>query len=124
MPLSSKWLFALPVFDQTANKIVRALRDQVFTLVGPPQRLYSDQGRNFESQVLSELCKPFGVNKSRTTPYHPEGDTAVGLLKCINRSLLNMLRGLVDREGDWEEHLQPLLYIYRITQHATTGLSP
>ena len=117
----SKWPFAVPLSDQTADKIVRALRDQVFTLVGPPQRLHSDQGRNFESQVLSELCKAFGVTKSRTTPYHPMGD---GLVERMNRSILNMLRSLVDREGEWEEHLQPLLYIYRTTQHATTGLSP
>ena len=25
--------------------------------------------------------------------------------------------------GDWEEHLQLLLYLYRTTKHATTGLS-
>ena len=33
----SKWPFAVPLSDQTANKIVRALKDQVFMLVGPPE---------------------------------------------------------------------------------------
>ena len=64
----SKWPFAILLPDQKAERIVRALKDQVFTLVGPPQRLHSDQGRNFESYILSELCKAFGVTKSRTTP--------------------------------------------------------
>ena len=73
----SKWLFAVPLSDQTANKIVRALKVQVFMLVGPPQRLHSDQGRNFESEILSELCKANGVTKSRTIPYHPIGDRLV-----------------------------------------------
>ena len=114
----SKWPFSVPLSDQTANKIVRALKDLVFTLVGPPQRLHSDQGRNFESQILNELCKAFGVTKSRTTPYHPMGD---GLVEWMDRS---MLRGLVDREGKWEEHLQLLLYLYRTTKDATTSLSP
>ena len=64
----SKWPFAVPLSDQTSNKIVRALKDQVFTLVRPPpQRLHSDQGRNFESRILSELCKAFGITKSQTT---------------------------------------------------------
>ena len=67
------------------------------------------------------MCKAFGVTKSRTIPYHPMGDR---LIESMNRSILNMLLGLVDREGDWEEYLQPLLYIYRTTQHAATGLSP
>ena len=58
-------------------------------------------------QILSELCEAFSVTKSRTTPYHPMGD---GLVERMNRSILNLLRDLVDREEDWEEHLQLLLY--------------
>ena len=47
-----------------------------------------------------------------------------GLVERMNRSTLNLLRGLVQQEGDWEEQLQSLLYVYRTTKHATTGLSP
>ena len=61
----------------------------VFTLVGPPQQLHFDQGQNFESHILSELCKAFQVTKSHTIPYHPMGD---GLVERMNRSLLNLLR--------------------------------
>ena len=64
----SKWPFAMAMPDhaQTAERIVQILRDKVFTLVGPPQKLHSDQG-NFESRILADLCKAFGVKKSRTT---------------------------------------------------------
>ena len=47
-----------------------------------------------------------------------------GLVERMNRSILNLLRGLVEKKGDWEEHLQLLLYLYRTTKHATTGFSP
>ena len=117
----SKWPFAKAIPDQKAERIVQILKDDVFTLVGPPQRLHSDQGRNFESRILGDLCKAFGVTKSHTTPYHPMGN---GLVERMNRSLLTLLRTYVDREGDWETHLQLLLFIYRTTKHATTGLSP
>jgi len=70
----SKWSFAMPMPDQKANRIVRILKDQIFTMVGPPEKLHSDQGQNFESCILSELCKAFKISKSRTTPYHPMGD--------------------------------------------------
>ena len=40
----------------------------------------------------------------------------------MNRSILNFLRDLVDKEEDWEEHLQLLLYLYRTTKHGS--LSP
>ena len=77
----SKWLFAKPMPDQTAEKIVQILKDEVFTLVSPPQKLHSDQGHNFESKLLGDLCTAFGVKKSRTTPYHPMGD---GLVEHMN----------------------------------------
>ena len=35
----SKWPFATPMPDQTVERIVRILRDEVFTVVGPPQKL-------------------------------------------------------------------------------------
>ena len=90
-------------------------------MVGPPQKLHSDQGRNFESHILSELCKAFGVEKSNTTPYHPMGD---GLVERMNHSLLNLLRTLMEKRSNWEDHLQLLLFAYRTTQHSTTKMSP
>ena len=116
----SKRPFAQPMPDQKAERIVKILQDQVFTIVGPPQQLHSDQGQNFESHILAELCKAFQVSKSHTTPYHPMGD---GLVERMNRSLLNLLRTFT-QQGDWEQHLQLLLFVYRTTKHASTGLSP
>ena len=117
----SKWPFAVPMPDQKAERIVRILKDQIFTVVGPPEKLHSDQGRNFESYILSELCKAFRITKSRTTPYHPMGD---GLVERMNRTLLSLLHTYTESQGDWEEHLQLLLFAYRTTKHSSTELSP
>ena len=73
----SKWPFAQAMPVQKADRIVRILLDQVFTLVEPPERLHSDQGRNFESQILGDFCKAFKVTKTQTTPYHLWGDGLV-----------------------------------------------
>ena len=117
----SKWPFAQAIPDQKAETIVRVLKDQVFTIVGPPCKLHSDQGRNFESHLLSDLCKAFNVKKSHTTPYHPMGD---GLVERMNRSLLNLLRAFAQKSSDWEDHLQLLMYVYRTSKHTSTGMSP
>ena len=47
-----------------------------------------------------------------------------GLVERMNRTLLNLLRTYTQEEGDWEEHLQLLLFVYRTTKHSSTGLSP
>ena len=54
----------------------------------PPEQLHSDQGKQFESDLLKEICKLLHVEKTRTTPYHPQCD---GLIERFNRTLLSML---------------------------------
>ena len=117
----SKWPFAQAMPDQKVERIVRILCDHMFTLVGPPEKLHSDQGQNFGSQILGDLCEAFQVTKSHTTPHHPMGN---GLVERMNQSLPNFLRTFVQKEGNWEQHLQLLLYIYQTTKHSSTGLSP
>ena len=75
----------------------------------------------FESTVFHQTLKAFGVEKSRTTAYHPEGD---GMVERFNRSLLQLLRMYVEKEEDWEKHLPLALYAYRTAVHSSTGVSP
>ena len=46
-----------------------------------------------------------------------------GLVERMNRTLLNLLRTYTEGHGDWEEHLQLLLFAYRTTKHSSTELS-
>ena len=41
----TKWPFAVPTPDQRAERIVRILKDQISTIIGPPEKLHSDQGK-------------------------------------------------------------------------------
>ena len=61
--------------DQTAKTVVKTLWKRFMCVYGIPERIHADQGRNFESDLMKELCKVTGavtgMKKSRTTPYHP-----------------------------------------------------
>ena len=116
----TKWVEAIPLPDQTANRITRELT-KLFSTYGQPEILHSNQGRNFESAILSQTLQAFGVQKSRTTAYHPQGD---GMVERFNRSLLQLLRSYVDTQDDWEYYLPLVLYAYRTAVHSSTGASP
>ena len=117
---NTKWADAIPLPNQSASTITATLI-KLFSQMGMPDIVHSDQGRNFESAILKQSLDAFGISKSHTTAYHPEGD---GMVERFNRSLLQLLRTYVDTEFDWEKHLPLALYAYRTAIHASTGVSP
>ena len=71
---------------------------------------------------MKELCKMAGIQKSRTTPYHPQGN---GSCERFNRTLLNMLGTLnPDQKRDLKAHVSAMVHVYNCKRHDTTGMSP
>ncbi|KAL1246716.1 hypothetical protein QQF64_034355 [Cirrhinus molitorella] len=108
--------------NQSASQVARQLWDKFFCVYGFPQRIHSDQGANFESRLIKELLQIAGIQKSRTTAYHPMGN---GQVERFNRTLGNMIRALPPRtKQDWPQMLQTLTFAYNSTTHESTGFAP
>ena len=80
----TKWADAFPMPDQTARRITDILIN-LCARMGLPRIIHSDQGRNFESTILHQTLQAFGITKSHTTAYHPQGD---GMVERLNRLIL------------------------------------
>jgi transposase InsO family protein len=118
----TKYAIAVPTKNQTARVTADALFYNFIVHYGFPKRIHSDQGANFQSTVIKELCSLSGMEKSRTTPYHPMGN---GITERMNKTLLDML-GTLDpaRKHDWKAEVAPLVHAYNCTRHETTGYTP
>ena len=94
----------------------------LFSRVGIPNEILTDQGSNFTSKLLQELYKLLHVRQIRTSPYHPQTD---GLVERFNQTLKSMLRKTATDEGkDWDKLLPYLLFAYREVPQDSTGFSP
>ena len=110
------------VKDQTARTATETLRNGYFRLCGAPAYLVSDQGKAFMGHVIMHLCKLYGVQKLRTSPYHAQTN---GQVECMNQMIIHMIGKLEeDRKACWSEHLPELLLAYNATCSTVTGYSP
>ena len=108
--------------SQKAPVVAKTLWDQFFVHYGFPEKILSDQGRNFESQLISELCELTQVKKSRTTPYQPEGNGSSVRFNCTLISMLGTLPD--DFKSKWPQHISTLVYAYNCTCSNAKGFSP
>lgn len=71
---------------------------------------------------MEGVCRLLGINKTRTTPLHPESD---GQTERANRTLLDMIAKLaVDDPKNWDEKLPYACMAYNSSVHSVTGETP
>ena len=73
----TRYVQAYVVRNETARVAAEVLYHRYFTVFGFPRQLMSDQAQAFEGKVINALCDYLGVEKIRTTPYHPQSNGQV-----------------------------------------------
>ena len=114
----TKWLMVYAVPNQKTIRIARLLIEQIIPFFRVPERLLSDCGTIFLSQLIMDLCEILGIKKINTTAYHPQCD---GMIERFNHTLKSMLRKHAARFGNqWDRYLSGILWFYRNTPHDST----
>ena len=118
----TRWIEAPAIPNQEASTVAKKLVNEVFLRFSPLEQLHSDQGHQFESTLLAEICKILQIKKTRTTPYHPQCD---GLVEHSKRTLLSMLATSTDKHPfDWEQQLRKVRMAYNSSLQSSTGFTP
>ncbi|XP_067288440.1 uncharacterized protein [Pseudorasbora parva] len=110
-----------PLRNIKTRQVVNALV-QLFSRVGLPKEIITDQGTNFTSRLMKQVCSMLRIHPIQTTPYHPQTD---GMVERFNQTLKSMLRKFVSDTGaDWDQWLPYLMFAYREVPQSSTGFSP
>ena len=114
----TKYSLAIPTPNQKASTVAKCLWDNFIVHYGFPEKLHSDQGPDFKSRTIKELCEMAGIHKTRTTPYHPKGNP----VERFNRTVLQMLGTLNNKDNShWRDYVKPLVHSYNCNKHEVTG---
>ena len=117
----TKWPEAYAIPSQYTPIVLQCLEDLI-SRHGIPTIILSDQGRNFEAKLFKQFCDKYGIQKRRTTPYHPQCN---GMVERFNGTLVKIIARFVSsNQKDRDDCIPAALHAYRSSVHSTTKYSP
>lgn len=112
---------AVPLKHISTEAVAEALVS-MFSRLGVPQEILSDQGSQFMSEIMVEVSRLLSIKRLVSSPYHP---ICNGLCEKFNGVLKKMLKRLCEkRPKDWDRYIDAALFAYREAPQESTGFSP
>jgi transposase InsO family protein len=97
----SKFVNAIPIPQQDAETVARALVLNIILKIRTPKQILTDQGTNFLSDLFKNVCKLLRIKKLQTTAFRPEFN---GALERSHGVLAQYLRHYVNEDQtNWDE---------------------
>ncbi len=118
--LATRWPEAVPLRGISAKAVAEGLWT-IFSRTSVPEKMLSDQGGQFCGRVVTELSKMLGIERVRTSPYHPQTN---GTVERFHGTLKSILGKCVDEGKDWVEQLSFALFVMRQMPQADSDFSP
>ena len=118
--LHSRFPIVVEVKSTSAYNVLPAL-DNIFSLMGIPERIKSDNGPPFNGIEFKEFCEFFGINHQKITPLWPQAN---GQCENSNKNLKKIIKISINNHSDWRTELNAFLRSYRSTPHSSTNKSP
>jgi transposase InsO family protein len=117
---SSKWMEAIPLSYKSVVACAKALTFSWISHFGVPERITSNHGPQFTSNLWVKLCEMLHIFHKQTTAYHPELNGAV---ERLHRHLKDALFTRT-AAATWSKELPFVLLGLRAQPLEDTGLSP
>ncbi len=118
----SRFSILVPLKDRQAKSVVRALIDELYCKYNTPKVLLSDNGTEFNNQMLSSICTEYSITKCNVLTYHPASN---GMVERQNRKIIHHLRSLVgDVSSTSHEWMPQVMASLNTSLHKSIGDTP
>ena len=109
------------VISNTAASTVIPELKEIFSLLGRPNSLKTDNGAPFSSGEFAKFAHEAGFNHIRVTPHWPQAN---GEVERIMKPLMKSIQCAKQEMKPWRDEIMKFLTNYRSTPHSTTGRAP
>ncbi|KAG8173524.1 hypothetical protein JTE90_022797, partial [Oedothorax gibbosus] len=120
MDVYSRFVQLYALKTQKASEIAQQLMKYI-SVFGVFDTLLTDNGTNFQSEILKRLAEQLGVKQLKTSPYHPQTNGANERSHCQLRKSLAIF---ADQTGDWPSHIDYFQLLINAQINSTTNFSP
>jgi len=118
----TRWPIAVPMKEKSFGAVYKAILEHVVYKHGCPEIIWSDREPGFAAAILKKLTRQFGSVKAETTPEQPQSNSS---LERFHQYLGQALTFVVNKHrDDWDEWIEPVLFMFRISANETSGHSP
>jgi hypothetical protein len=115
-------LIAVPLRDESAFAVARALVRHVFFVYSPVEILVHDNVGEFCNSLQASINELMQIESCRGTRYRPAGN---GVVERSHATLNKLFSTTVDEnQRNWTDCLPYLVYAYNSAYHNSTTFSP
>jgi len=115
----TSWTEVIPLPDMSTETVAEAFFNTWISRFGIPEKIITDQGKQFESQLFSAFNNTLGIHRARTTPYHPQTN---GKIERFHRTLKQTI--MAYEKSDWVSILPIILLGLRCALKGEFNITP
>lgn len=118
----TKFITATPIKNKATETVAEAFVKSVILKYGVPDRIASDRGTEFMSELFKSVSKLLNIEQLNSTAYHHQ---TIGALENSHKSLGNFLRIQCDNKlFSWSNWVPYYEFAYNNTVHSATQYTP
>ena len=116
------YVFCIPLKTKTAEEVLQAYIDNIYSKFGSSLKILSDNGTEFKNKIFEQVAKELGVvYKIYTPPYHPASNGGIEgfhafLKACISKHITPQL--------EWDDLLPLACAAYNFIPNEHSKESP
>jgi len=113
-----------PIYSKHAEQVYDGFIRRILLEWGCPRAFLTDNGREFENEILKDMVKLLRIRHGFTPPYHPRGNYTERVNRCIGEWLRALVNTKSARKRDWVRYTKFVEFAYNSMFIPGTNISP